>query len=269
LKNPSTIIDACKKFGFFYIPCDETDISLLSELTGFAIDYFNQPIEIKNELKADINGIGYIGDGRIVLDKKRASRYEIFTYRGNELKHPNVPLFNKYMSKIDEYGKAILMALMHSIFPSSDQTREYLSTIYPNYSSLMMAHYINIQSDEKEGIFGLSEHTDWGLITILYTTKEGLEIFHDNRWVRVPAIKNHFIINTGDVVEILSGGIYRSVLHRVTIDYDRFGMDKYSIVHFYDPNKDFVVVPYDSGMSKYKPIKYGDFMTAKYTNTIT
>lgn len=257
INDSSSIIDACKKSGFFYMPCDEEDNQLLSELTKFTVDYFDQTLDSKNQNHVD-NTIGY------VKDRKKSSRYEYFVYRKDEIKHQKEDLFNKYISKLNKYGETIFMALMNSVFPDNDKTKDYLKTIYPANSTLMLSHYTNVQSNENKGTFGLAEHTDWGLITILYTTKEGLEIFQNDKWVKVPIIKNHYVINIADVVEILSNGTYKSTIHRVITNYDKDGQDKYSIVHFFDPDHDFVAIPYNNDTTKYKSIKYRDLMKGKY-----
>ena len=45
---------------------------------------------------------------------------------------------------------------------------------------------------------------------------EGLEIFIDNEWVNVSNKPNHFIVNIGYMLEVLSNSKNKSTIHRVT-----------------------------------------------------
>lgn len=65
-----------------------------------------------------------------------------------------------------------------------------------------------------ELIRGLREHTDAGCIILMLQEVPGLEFFKDGKSVKIPRAKNNRIcINTGDQVEILSNGTYKSALH--------------------------------------------------------
>ncbi|KAI1194820.1 putative 2OG-Fe(II) oxygenase family oxidoreductase [Nemania serpens] len=70
-----------------------------------------------------------------------------------------------------------------------------------------------------EGQLGIGAHNDFGGITILYQQpgKNGLEVWHEGRerWIDVPALEDVFVINCGDMVQRWSGGVYKSIRHRV------------------------------------------------------
>merc|ERR1711977_765941 len=89
---------------------------------------------------------------------------------------------------------------------------------------LLMNHYPATKRSPAKGDFGLGAHCDYGFTTLLLTDgTPGLEVCKDKtkavkerEWVSVPAQKKGtFVINFGDLVEILSNGKYASVLHRV------------------------------------------------------
>ncbi|KAK6236461.1 hypothetical protein QUC31_020238 [Theobroma cacao] len=65
---------------------------------------------------------------------------------------------------------------------------------------------------------GLREHTDVGGIILMLQDDQvpGLEFPKDGEWVLIPPSRNNTIsVKTGDQVEVLSNGRYKSVLHRV------------------------------------------------------
>ena len=94
-----------------------------------------------------------------------------------------------------------------------------------------------------EQVRGLREHTDAGGIILLLQDDEvpGLEFFKDGEWVEIPPSKNNRIfVNTGDQLEVLSNGIYKSALHRVVTDKNG---SRLSIATFYNPAGDAIISP--------------------------
>ncbi|XVE57488.1 hypothetical protein DITRI_Ditri04bG0095100 [Diplodiscus trichospermus] len=61
-------------------------------------------------------------------------------------------------------------------------------------------------------VIGLAPHSDATGLTLLIQVNEveGLQIKKNGKWVRVKPITGAFIINIGDVIEIMSNGEYKS-----------------------------------------------------------
>ncbi|KAI3443653.1 hypothetical protein Pfo_000318 [Paulownia fortunei] len=125
------------------------------------------------------------------------------------------------------------------------------------------------QCPRPELIRGLREHTDAGGIILLLQDDEvpGLQFFKDGKWVKIPPSKNNRIfINTGDQVEILSNGVYKSALHRVMAMKDG---NRLSIATFYNPSGDAIISPasklllpshfrFQDYLNLYTKTKFGD-----------
>ncbi|CAL9119114.1 unnamed protein product [Musa textilis] len=64
---------------------------------------------------------------------------------------------------------------------------------------------------------GLRAHTDAGGVILLFQDDQvgGLQILKDGQWIDVQPVANAIVINTGDQIEVLSNGRYKSVWHRV------------------------------------------------------
>jgi len=108
--------------------------------------------------------------------------------------------------------------------------------------------------DEKE--FGAAEHKDYGFLTILaQDANGGLEVRSpDNELVPVPPRTDAFVINVGDMLSEITGGRFRSPLHRVV---NRSGVDRYSIPYFFDPD-------FDARFDAMPDVSVGQYLLSKF-----
>jgi isopenicillin N synthase-like dioxygenase len=94
--------------------------------------------------------------------------------------------------------------------------------------------------DDDEG-WGVGEHTDYGLITILrQDTAGGLEVHSPGGWVSAPPVHGSFVCNLGDMLERMTLGRYRSTPHRVR---NPSRLERISMAFFFDPAWDALVIP--------------------------
>lgn len=63
-------------------------------------------------------------------------------------------------------------------------------------------------------------------------TEDGLQVWHDGQWIQVKVPRNPFIVNTGDMLENISNGYFKSSLHQVLAKLD---VERHSIVYFIHP----------------------------------
>jgi isopenicillin N synthase-like dioxygenase len=92
--------------------------------------------------------------------------------------------------------------------------------------------------------WGVGEHTDYGLLTILATDgTPGLEVRTSSGWLAVPHVPGTFVVNIGDMLDRMTGGRYRSTPHRVRHSAGPDGGDRLSFPFFFDPAWDAAVAP--------------------------
>ena len=124
--------------------------------------------------------------------------------------------------------------------------------------------------------WGVAEHTDYGLVTVLgQDSSGGLEVRGASGWLSVPADPDAFVVNIGDMLERMTGGVYRSTPHRVR---NVSGHDRLSFPLFVDPSWDAEVrpLPMDRAPRPVDPASrwdgadvlawsgtYGDYLLAK------
>lgn len=89
------------------------------------------------------------------------------------------------------------------------------------------------------GAWGVGEHTDYGLLTLLaQDDRGGLEVRGPDGYIEVPPEPDVFVCNLGDMLDRLTGGRYRSTAHRAR---NAGASDRLAFPFFFDPSWDATV----------------------------
>lgn len=253
------IARACREIGFFYIVGHGVDESLERRLESLSRRFFAQDTEAKMRIAMERGGRawrGYFPVGGELTSGRPDLKEGI--YFGAELAadHPlvkaGVPLHgpNLFPDSIPGFRETVLTyietmtrlghALMSGIAISLALPASYFHDRYTadplilfrifNYPSLPAA----AEGDEDQ--WGVGEHTDYGLLTILKQDDTGgLEVKSRGRWIEAPPIAGSFICNIGDMLDRMTGGRYRSTPHRAR---NRSSRPRLSFPFFFDPGFD-------------------------------
>ncbi|MCF8461765.1 MAG: hypothetical protein K9G46_13660 [Flavobacteriales bacterium] len=288
------IHEACTNHGFFYISGHGISEDLQNDLEQFSTSFFQLPLEEKMKISMNNGGRawrGFFPVGDELTSGKPDQKEGI--YFGSELddEHSKVkagiPLHGKnlfpespaelaktvleYINLVTVVGHAVLRGVALSLNLSSDY---FEATITKNPFILFRIFHYPPQ-EPKPDVWGVGEHTDYGLLTILkQDAVGGLQVKSRGSWIDAPPIPNTFICNIGDMLDRMTGGLYRSTPHRVQ---NISGKDRLSFPLFFDPDFDVVVKPI-SGLSASNSDysdrwdkedvynfegKYGDYLTKK------
>ena len=87
--------------------------------------------------------------------------------------------------------------------------------------------------------------------------------------IDAPPVEDTFVINIGDLMEVLTNGIYTATLHRVV---NTHGLRRYSYPFFIDSDYDALIEPIDGladagDRPKGRSVTCGDHKFAKYVAT--
>jgi isopenicillin N synthase-like dioxygenase len=94
---------------------------------------------------------------------------------------------------------------------------------------------------EGSAEWGVGEHTDYGLLTLLAQDDAGgLQVKSRGGWIEAPPLPGTLVCNIGDMLDRLTGGLYRSTPHRAR---NTSGRGRVSFPFFFDPGWDAEIVP--------------------------
>ncbi|KAG9458937.1 hypothetical protein H6P81_003445 [Aristolochia fimbriata] len=104
-----------------------------------------------------------------------------------------------------------------------------------------VSHYPPCPNPEL--VNGLRAHTDAGGLILLFQDDAvgGLQMLNkEGEWIDVQPLRNAIVINTGDQLEVISNGRYKSAWHRVLA---MPTANRRSIASFYNPSLDATIKP--------------------------
>ena len=254
--------NACRNAGFFYIVGHGIDVGLQQRLENLSRQFFALDVDRKLDISMRRGGRAWRGYFRVgdELTSGLPDRKEGL-YFGAELSddHPKVaagvpmhgsnlfpaiPGFEQavlsFMDALTQLGHALMRGIALSLGLGADHFRKQLTT--DPLILFRIFHYPSqpvSQSAETE--WGVGEHTDYGLLTILRQDDcGGLQVRRRQEWIDAKPIPNSFVCNIGDMLDRMTGGLYRSTPHRVL---NSSGQGRLSFPFFFDPGFDAAIRP--------------------------
>jgi isopenicillin N synthase-like dioxygenase len=248
---------ACRAHGFFSITGHGIDPELCERLLGRARDFFALPDDVKAAVAMDRGGKAWRGwfplAGELtsgVPDRKEGIYFgaedaaddprplhgaNLFPAEPADL-HPTVL---EVLDAFTALGHRVMALLAEGLGLEGDWFARHLTgdpTIL-----FRIFHYPPRVDTDGAGDWGVAEHTDYGLLTLLLQDDAGgLQVRTGGEWVDVPPVPAALVCNLGDMLERLTGGRYRSTPHRVV---SPRGSGRLSCPFFFDPSWDVRVQP--------------------------
>ena len=163
---------------------------------------------------------------------------------GPNLFPENLPAFRSvvltYLDEMTRLGQTLMSGIALSLGLDG-------SYFFDRYTAdpLVLFRIFNYPAAEAaaggETAWGVGEHTDYGLLTILRQDEiGGLQVKSRSRWIDAPPIPGSFLCNIGDMLERLTRGIYRATPHRVI---NTSARDRLAFPFFFDPAFDARMLP--------------------------
>ncbi len=245
---------ACRAHGFFYVRGHGVPQALIDRLEALSRTFFARPEADKLRWPMSEGGRawrGYFSAGGELTSGRPDWKEGL--YLGSELRsdHPLVlagtPLHGPNLwPEVDGLRETVLAyidavtavghALMRGIALSLALPADYFERRY-TADPLILFRIFNYPSRPavSEAEWGVGEHTDYGLLTLLYQDNTGgLQVKTRAGWIDSAPVPGTFICNIGDMLDRMTRGLYRSTPHRVRLNMT--GLDRLSFPLFFDPN---------------------------------
>jgi isopenicillin N synthase-like dioxygenase len=245
---------ACRESGFFYAVGHGVPRELRARLVAQSGEFFAAPPERKAQIAMALGGRAWRGwfplFGELTSGKPDAKEG---VYFGTELGEDDprvrtgIPMHGRnlfpawlpgwrasvlaWIEALTAIGHAIARGLSLGLgLPEDEIARRYTGDPLVLFR---VFHYPALTAGAPDELrWGVGEHTDYGLLTVLAQDEVGgLEVKTDAGWIEAPPVPEAFVCNLGDMLDHLTAGVYRSTPHRVRSP----AADRLSFPFFFDP----------------------------------
>lgn len=252
---------ACRSLGFFLITGHGIGGERFAELDDAAREFFGRPDDDKAEIAMALAGPAWRGwfPLRGEITSGRPDRKEgLYVGVEHAADHPHVvagtplhganlfppgrlgPLVRAWVDDMTTLAAAVMEGIAGGLGLPRRWFVEHL-TADPT-ALFRIFHYPALPDNADSDEWGVGEHTDYGLLTLLAQDDTGgLQVRTPaGAWLDVPAEPGVLVCNIGDMLDKLTEGRYRSTPHRVR---NTSGRGRLSFPFFFDPSWDAVVTP--------------------------
>lgn len=137
-----------------------------------------------------------------------------------------------------------------------------------NGTTLRSLYYPPVNCEKaKEGQLRCGEHSDYGSITLLFQSSEGLQVrTRSGEFIPVPCIPGAILINIADLMQRWTSDQFISVLHRVLLPPVGDSGTRQSLAYFVQPDDEALITCCD-GSNKYPPVTAGAYLTERFNES--
>jgi isopenicillin N synthase-like dioxygenase len=243
---------ACRERGFFYVTGHGLRAGLLDELAEVSAEFFALPLADKLEIAMERGGPawrGYFPVGAELTSGRPDLKEGLYfgaelpaddarVLAGIPLHGANLfprqvprlrPVVLAYLEALGRLGQAVLAGIALSLGLDA----RYFAAGYTADPTILFRIFHYPPSPAGTEDWGVGEHTDYGLVTLLAQDDSGgLQIAAPEGWIDAPPIPGTLVCNIGDMLDRLTRGWYTSTPHRVR---NLSGHGRLSFPFFLDP----------------------------------
>lgn len=248
-------------------------------MKGLSHEFFKLSLEEKQKYALQPNGIQGYGQQFAVGDHKLDWGDMLFikimpVNQRDESYWPTKP--ENFREIVDAYSaevRKVATTLLTLIVQNLNLKPYYFNDKFGEDVKLSMRLNYYPPCPQPELVLGLHPHSDSGGITLLVQDYdiEGLNIKKEDSWISVKPVPNAFIVNIGDILEVMSNGKYKSVMHRVLTNRER---ERLSVAAFYSPSYSAEIGPAQELVDQsqhpplYKTLSYAQFLSHLFVDKL-
>ncbi|KAK4572705.1 hypothetical protein RGQ29_030936 [Quercus rubra] len=264
------IANGCEEWGFFQLVNHGISEELLGRVKKVSSEWFKLEREenFKNStLVKKLNELAETKSGKL----ENVDWEDVVTLLDDNEWPAQTPGFKETMAEYRSELKKLAAKVMEVMDENLGLPKGYIKKAFDGegddaFFGTKVSHYPPCSHPEL--VNGLRAHTDAGGVILLYQDDVvgGLQILKDGKWIDVQPLPNSIVINTGDQVEVLSNGRYKSVWHRILAAPEG---NRRSIASFYNPSLKATISPAPQLVENvkeevdqvYPKFMFGDYMS--------
>lgn len=282
-KVSKELLDAMVSQGFVFIDGHKFEAGEVDKIFDLSKEFFELPLEYKQNFPFDNTNSGYIQFNRENLDPsqkrdfKEGLNFSGIDFTTGEPSGPVPKWFtedaerHKFIKgtilKLNRLALDLLLILARSLEIQDSEEGPGIEWFTSRYkptstsgSTLRFLHYPAQNTNDELSEVRAGAHTDYGSMTLLFQKEhqEGLEIYSpvSKKWEKVPFVASTkpdmappVIVNIGDLLSYWTAGLLKSTIHRVKFSNSQ-AEDRYSIVFFSHPSDETLLEPVPSELLK-------------------
>jgi isopenicillin N synthase-like dioxygenase len=283
-----TVGESLADIGFFALANHGIPESLTRRAYEAARTFFHLPQDVKNRYhRAGAKGQrGYTGFGTEKAKDAGTPDLKEFWQVGRTGvpdQHPvhapfgpnlwpddTVPDFQPAMSSLYESLDRLGAACLEACARYLDEPPQTFSSMGEDSDTIVRVIYYPPTVGAPAGAVRSAAHEDINLITLLSgATSEGLELLRrDGTWMPIHVSFDHIVVDSGDMLQNVTNGLYKSTTHRVVNPADA-STERFSMPCFIHPRKDVDLTPMPSAVKRtggtplYPSTTAGDYLNQR------
>ena len=258
-----TVRTACLETGFFYIQPSSIEQEVINQTLGHMETFF--AIDDKDPRKTDIRQV----DGKSGWQPKftepayqpgTISSVEAYDFRKNEIESKNT-----LWPAIDGFQHDVVVC-WETLLRLADKVLEILALtagIEADFlalrcgsralNSMRLLNYAGDAIEPSDASVGISAHTDFECVTLLYQSAPGLELRTvDGHWLDAASGTGHIVVMLDDMLERWTNGYFKATGHRVR----KTNRQRFSIVMFVAVDEGLTIAPLEKFITNENPTAY-------------
>ena len=269
------IVAAAEGAGFFYIRNHGIPAALIEEVLRVSGAFFAAPMARKQSVAVNAGHRGFIRMGQAKMASgARPDLKESFIWGldqpGADGIPPNqwpdfMPAMRPVLMEFFQAGNALGWSMLRAFATALHLPHDsFVRTVDRPISRGSVIYYPPQPPEMGEDQFGVSTHTDYGCLTLLYQDSTGgLQVQGaDGTWIMATPVPDTFVVNVGDLLARWSNDRFRSTPHRVV---NSSGRTRLSTALFIDPNRDTAITPVTrpGEAAHYDTVTCGDYLRGR------
>ncbi|MDA0268686.1 MAG: isopenicillin N synthase family oxygenase [Cyanobacteria bacterium] len=248
-----TLKTALESLGFFALINHGVDSALIQAAYGVTTTVFELPAATKAHYEdLSLHGQrGFTHFGREHAKDHPHPDLKEFWHIGRASALPanlwpgEVPAFQPVLTELFQQLEHCSLQLLQACALALDLPRHYFrERVFDSPTLLRVIHYPPIPPEAHPASLRAAPHQDINLITLLCeATAPGLELLQrDGQWRAIAPLPGQIIVDSGDMLQNLTNGLFPSTTHRV-VNPDQDRERRFSLPFFVHPRPEVDLTP--------------------------